>query len=345
MKIWFDILTPKQVMFFKRAVSLLRESGHQVLCTTRYYREAVELGRIKKLDLTIVGSHGGADRYDKLRLSAGRTFDLASVVNQFGPDVALTFSSPEGARVAYGLGIRQFAFNDSPHSEAVARLTVPLVTKLFCPWIIPYSAWAPYGIARKSVVGYRALDPAAWLKHDDGVEMEPRPNTVLIRLEESKASYVADKGLGTVDLVDRLVESLHRSADVTLLCRYQDQIEEAESRYGGKVRVLREVVDGTELVRSVQLFVGAGGTMTAEAALLGKPTISITPFGFHVEKYLVRSGLVRKATDARMLVRLARKMMSDKKYQALQKKRAARILGGMEDPTDRMIAAVNSVRL
>lgn len=345
MKIWFDILTPKQVMFFKRAVSLLRESGHQVLCTTRYYREAVELGKIRKLDLTIVGSHGGADRYDKLRLSAGRTFDLANVVNQFGPDVALTFSSPEGARVAYGLGIKQFAFNDSPHSEPVARLTIPLVTKLFCPWIIPYSAWAEYGIARKNVVGYRALDPAAWLKHDDSAAKEPDPNRILLRLEESKASYVADKGLGTVALVDHLVESLHRSADITLLCRYQDQIAEAESRYGGKVRVLRDVVDGTELVKSVQLFVGAGGTMTAEAALLGKPTISITPFGFHVEKYLIKNGLVRKATNARMLVKLAKKMMSDKKYQALQKKKAARMLRGMEDPTDRMITAVNSVRL
>ena len=345
MKIWFDILTPKQVMFFKRAVSLLRESGHQVLCTTRYYREAVELGKIKKLDLTIVGSHGGADRYDKLRLSAGRTFDLASVVNQFGPDVALTFSSPEGARVAYGLGIKQFAFNDSPHSEPVARLTLPLVTKLFCPWIIPYSAWAGYGIARKNVVGYRALDPAAWLKHDNSADKDPDSNRILLRLEESKASYVADKGLGTVNLVDHLIESMHRSADITLLCRYQDQIAEAESRYGGKVRVLRDVVDGTELVRSVGLFVGAGGTMTAESALLGKPTISITPFGFHVEKYLLKNGLVTKATKARMLVKLAKKMMSDKKFQALQKKKAARILRSMEDPTDRMIRAVNSVRL
>ena len=73
MKIWFDILTPKQVMFFKRAVTSLRSSGHVVLCTSRQYREAVELARIKSLDLTIVGSHGGADRYDKLLQSASRT--------------------------------------------------------------------------------------------------------------------------------------------------------------------------------------------------------------------------------------------------------------------------------
>jgi hypothetical protein len=99
LKIWFDILTPKQVMFFRRAVSLLRNSGHDVLCTSRQYREAIELARIKKLDLSIVGSHGGADRYDKLRQSASRTYELAEAVRRFGPDVAVNFSSPEGARL------------------------------------------------------------------------------------------------------------------------------------------------------------------------------------------------------------------------------------------------------
>lgn len=62
MEIWFDILTPKQVMFFRRAVALLHNSSHEVLCTSRQYREAVELARINGFDLTIVGSHGGADR-------------------------------------------------------------------------------------------------------------------------------------------------------------------------------------------------------------------------------------------------------------------------------------------
>jgi len=347
LKIWFDILTPKQVMFFKRAIDLLQGSGrHQVLCTSRRYREAVELAKIKQLDLTIVGTHGGSDRYDKLRQSSSRTYELALIVNEFAPDVAVTFSSPEGARVAYGLGIKQFGFNDSPHAEAVARLTLPLLSKLYCPWVVPYSAWTGYGIGRKDIVSYRALDPAAWLKHPDRAALENEiSTTILIRLEESKASYVADKRLRTVEMIDGIVDSLHESAEIAVLCRYEDQIAEVEARYGGKVRVLKQVVDGTELVRSAQLFVGAGGTMTAEAALLGKPTISITPFDFYVEKYLLRTGLVKKAADPKTLVKLAKRMISDEKYQQLQKKKAARILGGMEDPTDRMISAINAVRL
>ncbi|MGI0036937.1 MAG: DUF354 domain-containing protein [Nitrososphaera sp.] len=344
MKVWFDILTPKQVMFFGRAVEKLRRSGHEVLCTSRQYREAVELARIKKLDLMLVGSHGGADRYDKLRAGANRIYELAEVVNRFEPDVAMTFSSPEGARVAYGLGIRHFAFNDSPHSEAVARLTIPLANRVYCPWIIPISAWSKYGVRKGAITRYHALDPAAWLKH------EKKSNTngsqrVLVRLEESKASYIADKKLGSSHFIDHFVSECHDSTEISILCRYEDQIEQVKARYGSKVKVFRDVVDGTLLLRSTTLFIGAGGTMTAEAALLGKPTISITPFSYYVEKYLLRAGLVKKASTPKMLVKLATKMLSNEKYQMTQGRRAERILNSMEDPTDRMMDALNSVRL
>lgn len=340
LKIWFDILTPKQVMFFRRAISVLRSSGHDVLCTSRHYREAVELAKIKKLDLTIVGSHGGADRYEKLRQSASRTHELAEVVKRFSPDAAVTFSSPEGARVAFGLGIKHIGFNDSPHAEAVARLTVPLMSRLLCPWVVPHSSWSGYGVARKNITRYRALDPAAWLKHDDTSKLEEDKRTILLRLEESKASYIADKKLGTGDMVDDFVKEFWPSAEIQVLCRYQDQIAHVEARYGSKVRVLKDVVDGTVLVKSAQLFIGAGGTMTAEAALLGKPAISITPLDLYVEKYLLKSGLVERAANSKMLVKMARKMVTDDRYRQAQKKRAARILSSMEDPTDRMISAV-----
>lgn len=340
MKIWFDILTPKQVMFFHHAATQLRRSGHEVLCTSRQYREAVELARIKKLDLAIVGAHGGADRYDKLLQSASRTYELAKVVESFGPDVAVSFSSPEGARVAFGLGIRHIGFNDSPHAEAVARLTIPLMDKLFCPWVIPVSSWTGYGIARKNVVRYRALDPASWLKHDETPEPDRREKTILLRLEESKASYIADKKIGTEKMIDDFVDELWKTSSIMVLCRYQDQIEEVEARYGNKVQVLKGVVDGTALLKSIALFIGAGGTMTAEAALLGKPTISIAPLGYYVEKYLVRTGLVSKAANPRLLVKMSRKMILDDRYRRAQERKAARILAWMDDPTERMISAL-----
>ena len=59
-------------MFFKPAVDYLKEQGHDILCTSRQYREAVELARMKNLQLKIIGRHGGAERYEKLRASTNR---------------------------------------------------------------------------------------------------------------------------------------------------------------------------------------------------------------------------------------------------------------------------------
>ncbi|HEX9678793.1 DUF354 domain-containing protein [Nitrososphaera sp.] len=340
MKIWFDILTPKQVMFFGPAVSLLREKGHDVLCTSRDYREAVMLARMKRLDLEIVGRHGGAGRYEKLAASAARTLALAGVLEKFAPDVAVTFSSPEGSRVAFGLGVRLIGFNDSPHSWQVARLTVPLMDKLLCPWVIPYSAWTRFGIARKDVTKYRALDPAAWLKRGPSSEAGPDRKIVLVRLEESKASYIVDKGLTSLQLVDAAVNEFSKVTEVQVLCRYQDQIDDAKKRYAGKAKVVEDVFDGVSLIKNASLFVGAGGTMSAEAALLGVPTISIAPVRYYVEDYLVSEGLVSRARDAKALVRAGNKMLSDEVFRQRQREKASRTLAAMEDPIERIVSAI-----
>lgn len=340
MRIWFDVLTPKQVIFFGRAVSSLRKGGHDVVCTSRDYREPVELARMKGLELKIVGRHGGSERYGKLAASAERVRALADVVNGFSPDVAVTFSSPEGARVAFGLGIRHVGFNDSPHATAVARLTVPLMSRLLCPWVIPVSAWTGFGISAKSITRYRALDPAAWLKGEKPRQAGAGKKTVLIRLEESKASYLADSKLTSSALVEVAVSELSQHADVAVLCRYGDQIEDAKTRYGNKAKVIEGVFDGVPLLKTADLFIGAGGTMSAEAALLGVPTISIAPVRYHVEDYLVKTGLVAKTRDAKALARLARKMLSDEKIRKAHSKKAAHVLASMEDPVKKMTSAI-----
>lgn len=341
-------------MFFKPVVDLLREADNELLCTSRDYREAIELASIKHLDLKVVGRHGGAGRYEKLCESANRIFELADIIKHFEPDTAITFSSPEGARVAFGLGIKHIGLNDSPHAVSVAKLTIPLMNHLFCPWIIPYSAWLNFGISKNNITRYRALDPAAWLKRHpislplpsamiDNFNFDTQKKTILIRPEETKASYIADKKISNrISMIDAVVNNLSELANIIILCRYEDQIIEITKRYEGKVHVLQKVTDGTSLISLADIFIGAGGTMTAEASLLGKPTISIAPVPFYVEKYLVSSGLVQKASNSKNLVRLTKKMILNKDYASKQRKMAKHILDNMDDPIDKILSFLNS---
>jgi len=341
-------------MFFSPAVTLLQESDHELLCTSRHYREAVELAKIKNLKLKIVGRHGGAERYEKMRESAKRIFELSALINKFEPDFAITFSSPEGSRVAFGLGIRHIGFNDSPHAEAVSKLTIPLTDHLFSPWIIPISAWLKFGISRTKITQYRALDPVAWLNRDRSpastachvglrkLNLDRQKKIILIRPEETKASYIADKMLtNSISMVDAVVNSLRDSTNIIILCRYEEQIRQFMDRYEGSASILSNVVDGISLIAASEVFIGAGGTMTSEASLLGKPTISISPIRFYVEKYLVASGLVKRASNPMELVRLTKKMLSSESYKRKQRRLAACIFDKMEDPIDKLLSYLN----
>jgi uncharacterized protein len=372
LKIWFDILTPKQIMFFKPAIDILRkQKNHEVLCTSRQYREANELSKIKGLDLLIVGSHGGADLYNKLYESTARVMELSKIIHKFSPDLAVSFSSPEASRVSFGLGIDHLGFNDSPHAEAVARLSVPLLTKLFSPSIIPLSSWTKYGISPKRIIRYGGLDPVAWLlpresigdgattasslNQNDGngkntgilekLKTDRSKKSILIRLEESKAAYIANKKLVTqpIALVDFIVKHFGEKCNIIILCRYSDQIDEISGRYKNKAIVLKDVVDGLDLLKNIDVFIGAGGTMTAESALLGRPTISIAPVHFYIDDYLKKTGLIKRAFTASRLVSLVNLFLNDGEQCVLLEKKARKMLSEMEDPVDKLVSYIDTI--
>lgn len=351
MRIWFDVLTPKQVMFFKHSIDLLKEKDHELLCTGRNYRECVKLSKLIKLDLKIVGKFGGSSKYDKLRASSSRIFDLAREINDFQPELCVSFSSPEAARVAFGLGIPHVTFSDSPHARAVQRLTIPFVNYLLCPWIIPYSAWKNLGISKNQIIRYHALDPVAWISdvtkkmiNEKGLKSKYRlskNNTIVVRPEESKASYLIDKESNVDRILGSIVENYHKTSDILVLGRYEDQIRHLKEKYDDRVKVLENVVEGLELISLADVFVGGGGTMTAESALLGKPTISISPIKFYVDDYLVKMGLIRKIANSSHIVKILDQMLSDNKFRIEQKNRAKRILDQMEDPADKLMKIID----
>ncbi|HEX2305786.1 MAG TPA: DUF354 domain-containing protein [Nitrososphaeraceae archaeon] len=350
MRIWFDVLTPKQVMFFRHAVDALKELDHELLCTGRNYSECVKLAKLKKFELKIVGKYGGSSKYDKLRANSSRIFYLAKEIDEFQPDLCISFSSPEAARVTFGLGIPHITFSDSPHAYAVQRLTIPFVNYLFCPWIIPYSAWKNLGMPKNQIIRYHALDPVAWIRKEtkniDNGKLKKKyqlskNNTLVIRPEESKASYLLDKDSNVNNIMESIVDNFHNTTNILVLCRYQDQVRQFNEKYGNKIKVLESVVDGLELISVADIFVGGGGTMTAESALLGKPTISISPIKFYVDDYLVKRGLIHKVATPTQMVKFLRHMQYDNTYKSKQKNRALRILNQMEDPANKLMKFVD----
>src|SRR3989442_2965023 len=157
MKVWVEVLTLKQAFFFEPLYRALRQRGHDALITTRVYREAEQTLKLKKLRFSVVGTHGGGTAFGKLTASAERVTKLANLIQKWKPNLAVSFSSVEASRVAFGLGIPHVVANDSPHSWMVARVTRRFATFLACPWIIGRSVWEEFGGPFTKVFLYTAL--------------------------------------------------------------------------------------------------------------------------------------------------------------------------------------------
>ncbi len=341
MKIWFDVLTPKQLLFFGPLARKLGKN-HKILCTSRNYGQVVDLAKLKHVNLIIVGKHGGSGRKEKLKASAKRVDRLTDIVSKFSPDLVISFCSPEASRVAFGLGIKHIVFSDSPHAEAVMRLSLPFAQRLFIPWVIPKEEFVKYGILKSNIIQYKAIDAAVIVKNDSNVKpivLNSHKKTIVIRLEESSAAYVLGKTSISNNIINKFSQEREKY-NVIVLARYKPQIENLRKEFGNKVRIMNKVIDGKSLLSVTDLFVGSGGTMTAEAALMGIPTISYDAVPNHIEKYLVKSGLVKRETNSKHILQVARKMLIEGPK---NKEKAKKILDSMEDPFSKLVSVVKTL--
>jgi predicted glycosyltransferase len=348
LRIWFDVLTPKQILFFKPVIDSLERTGFQVLATSRRYRELEPLAKLHGLELSFVGERGGKEKAEQLRASIHRMEDLIPLVQRFEPNIAVSVASTDCARIAFGLGIKHVAVNDSPHSLVAGKLSLPLSHLLLTPWIIPYEAWSVFGLDRRRITRYRALDPAAWLKRQTEMKtsliIDRSKDTILVRLEESQAPYMSgtDSTWG-----ERLVSSLvkqFRGLNIILLCRYDDQLRRFKERFGSSCTIPEEVVDGSSLISQSSVFVGMGGTMTTEAALSGVPTISAFQGELYTEKYLMSKRLLQKSLEIGEITKIVGASL-DKSFRQKTMTRAKALLDWMEDPVEKIVHTLAKVPL
>jgi len=152
-----------------------------------------------------------------------------------------------------------------------------------------------------------------------------------VRLEESYAPYLAGTDSSWNDAVLSAVAEEFGESNLVALCRYEDQLERVKASFGSSFIVPEDVVDGRSLLAATDLFVGMGGTMSAEAALMGVPTISTFQGKLYTERYLASEGLIYKTRSTAKLIVLARRLLSADSKKRISKK-ASHVLALMEDP-------------
>ena len=336
MKIWIDILTPKQLLFSEQIIKKLGKKN-EFLCTSRVYTEVTKLAKIRDFDRVFVGKHGGYEKKAKLEASIDRMEKLSGKIKAFSPDLTISFCSPEAARISFGLGIRHIAFCDSPHANAVMRLTLPLIQKLLIPNVIPKNKFSKYGIDKKNIISYKAIDAVVTIKRKINQEAslpfrKNKRKNILIRVEEKEASY-ASKSSKIIQIIKQVVKEYSKE-NIVILGRYTKQIQNLQKKFGKKATIVKMSFDGKHLLNNTDIFIGSGGTMTAESALLGIPTISYNAVPNIIENYLVKKFLVKREKNPVKICNYIKKIFttSDNEHQ----KRVKKIISEMEDPIQKL---------
>ena len=166
-----------------------------------------------------------------------------------------------------------------------------------------------------------------------------------MRTSEEFAAYLSDRPGAqistTVEIIGKILELADGQMQVVVLPRYDEQAEKFRKRFSNRVVVPEHIVDAISLLRMSSAFIGGGGTMSAEAALLGVPAISCYPGEqTFVEKFLINYGLIERILDPGRIAQRAIVISKSQEFRDFYRKTSSRLVNGMEDPIRTIVGRI-----
>jgi len=324
MKIWYDACTGKHIRYGTAIGQRLRKSGHEFIFTTRRHPDTIPLAQILGEQPIVVGKYEPSTLASRLKESSERIMCFAGMFKDNPPDVAIAHQSVELCRTAFGLAIPIILTADTPHAEAVNRLTIPFAHTVVIPDALPKKFAKQY--CAKNTETFKGVDEVAWIKNFKPVKISNfKKPLIVVRQVESKAAYASEKK----DITQSVFKKLAKLGNIHYVERYNSQGE----TFGSK----GSFVDSASLVANADLVITYGGTVSREAALQGVPSIAISDMAkTYVNTYLSKKGFPLFVTTERKLLTVAEKYIS-KKFDVRDK------LMQLENPVDVIEKVVNRI--
>ena len=277
MKIWFDLSNSPHINLFARMIRELEGEGHEVVITCRPLANTIDLLDLHGFRYEVVGVHYGGKLAMKLFGFPIRVWQLWRYLRGKRIDVAISQSSFHSPITAWLLGVPSIYMNDNEHAMGnipsfvfARKIMVPeflAAEKLRAQWANPRKVVNYPGVKE----GIYLWDLDARLRSAGGVRAPKVRPTVYIRPEPWTAQYYK----GSRNFLDDLILGIKDKVDVIVLPRGKDQGLHYRGEQFAGVRVVDTALDIADIAPDCDLFVGAGGTMTREMAVLGVPTVSV----------------------------------------------------------------------
>lgn len=293
MKIWFELTNSPHINMFAAMIRDL-EREHEVLITCRPLANTIDLLDLHGFKYEVVGVHYGGRLSAKLFGFPVRVMQLRKYLRGKGIDVAISQSSFHSPVVSRLLGVRCIYMNDNEHAMGNIPAFICADT-IMVPEFLSLEKLKKQHANPRKVVQYPGVKEGLYLwelderlsaKAESPRGAKPR-STVYIRPEPWTAQYYK----GSRNFLDDLLLGMKEQVDIVLLPRGKEQGKHYQSERFDGVRVVNTALDIADIAPDCDLFIGAGGTMTREMAVLGIPTISVYQDELlDVDRYLLEVG-------------------------------------------------------
>jgi hypothetical protein len=260
------------VHFFKHLISELKRRGDEVLVTARKKDITLELLEKLGIEYRCISSRGSGLPGLAWELVV-RNVRMFGVARGFRPDVMLAKNAgPAIGLTGALLRVPRIVFEDTEHARLQRMAGLPFAT-----WIVTGDGYLGShgrrqrtyrGIWVQAYLDERYFTPDAELVRRYGVE--PKEYIVLRTVAWEAAHDAGHKGIGEAGLREA-VERLGRFGRV-VICS-ERPLPEVLKEYANPVP--HEHVH--HLLAFARLYIGEGGSMSSEAAVLGTPAIFCNP--------------------------------------------------------------------
>lgn len=292
MKIWFDLSNSPHINMFYDLIKELEAEGNEIIITCRPLANTIDLLNQKKLKYTVVGEHYGKNLYKKIFGYPIRVMQLRKFLRRHKPDVAVSQSSFHSPVVAKLLGIPSIYTNDNEHAMG-NKAGFYFASLVMIPENLPIQNVVNKGASAKRVAHYPGVKEGIYLWQKGEMIHKSREGRdtskikVYVRPEPLTAQYYK----GGLNFLDDTLEKLQHEVSVIVLPRDKTQAAHYKQEKFSKVIVPDKPLEFDAIAKDCTLFIGAGGSMTRELAILGIPTISVYQDELlEVDKFLLENG-------------------------------------------------------
>jgi len=255
-------------VLFRPVAEELRHRGHELIVTTRDHAQTRDLTLGAWPDAAVIGRESPASRIAKAGTIVDRVRALRKHVAAARADVAVSLNSYAQIVAARLAGVPAVTLMDYEYQPA-NHLAFRLATRIAVPEVFPSDRLRTFGARARRVTRLAGFKEELYLDRrpgSPGVELAgDGVARVLFRPPAEGSLYHRGANLA----FDRLVTEAARRDDVQAIVL--PRLVSHREHYGAMegVTVPARTIDGLALLRASDVFVGAGGTMSREAALLG----------------------------------------------------------------------------